>query len=76
MSEDSIHLHILNGDYSFELWKECGFSGEGLVWRETYLEGPLPSRKIKMQRQIRQNRKATIRQNLFHADRKVVASAS
>ena len=42
MSEDSIHLHILNGDYAFELWKECGFSGEGLVWRETYLEGPLP----------------------------------
>ena len=35
-------LHILNGDHALELWKQCGFRGRGLVWRETYLEGPLP----------------------------------
>lgn len=35
-------LHILNGDHALELWKQCGFRGESLVWRETYLEGPLP----------------------------------
>ena len=35
-------LHILNGDHAFELWKQCGFRSESLVWRETYLEGPLP----------------------------------
>ena len=36
------YLHILNGDFARELWEKAGFSGEGLVWRETYLEGPLP----------------------------------
>ena len=35
-------LHILNGDQAFELWKECGYEAQNLVWRETYLEGPLP----------------------------------
>ena len=35
-------LHILNGDYAFELWKQCHLQGESLVWRETYLDGPLP----------------------------------
>ena len=35
-------LHILNGDCALELWKQCGFRGQSLVWRETYLEGPLP----------------------------------
>ena len=35
-------LHILNGDLAFELWKNCGYPAQGLVWRETYLEGPLP----------------------------------
>ena len=35
-------LHILNGDCALELWKQCGFHGQSLVWRETYLEGPLP----------------------------------
>ena len=35
--------HIFNGDYALELWKKCGCSGsDSLVWRETYLEGPLP----------------------------------
>jgi len=35
-------LHILNGDRALELWKQCGFRGRSLVWRETYIEGPLP----------------------------------
>ena len=35
-------LHILNGDHAFELWKQCGFQAQSLVWREIYLEGPLP----------------------------------
>ena len=39
---DGTELHILNGDCSSALWKECGFQGQSLVWRETYLEGPLP----------------------------------
>ena len=38
----STELHILNGDHAAELWKQCGFRGRSLVWRETYLEGPLP----------------------------------
>ena len=38
----STALHILNGDHAAELWKQCGFRGRSLVWRETYLEGPLP----------------------------------
>ena len=37
-----IELHILNGDYALKLWKERGFKAQSLVWRETYLEGPLP----------------------------------
>lgn len=39
---DGTELHILNGDHALELWKQCGFQGQSLVWRETYLEGPLP----------------------------------
>lgn len=35
-------LHILNGDYALQLWEKCNFAGETLVWKETYLEGPLP----------------------------------
>ena len=35
-------LHIFNGDCALELWQKCGFSDSTLVWRETYLEGPLP----------------------------------
>ena len=35
-------LHILNGDCAFELWKQCHLQGGSLVWRETYLDGPLP----------------------------------
>ena len=42
MEEMLTELHILNGDYARELWKQCGFKGQSLVWRETYLEGPLP----------------------------------
>ena len=39
---DETELHILNGDRALELWRQCGFRGQSLVWRETYLEGPLP----------------------------------
>ena len=39
---DGTELHILNGDYALELWKQCGFQAQSLVWRETYVEGPLP----------------------------------
>ncbi len=35
-------LHILNGDCSLALWEKCAFNANSLVWRETYLEGPLP----------------------------------
>ena len=42
MTEIGTELHILNGDYALDLWKQCGFTGQSLVWRETYLEGPLP----------------------------------
>lgn len=35
-------LHILNGDIALEHWKKCEFKAEYLVWKETYLEGPLP----------------------------------
>ena len=35
-------LHILNGDFALALWKKFSFPGESLVWKETYLEGPLP----------------------------------
>ena len=34
--------HIFNGDCTLALWQKCGFSASTLVWRETYLEGPLP----------------------------------
>ena len=37
-----LKLHILNGDFSLELWKKYNFSTNWLVWKETYLEGPLP----------------------------------
>lgn len=39
---DGTVLHILNGDHALELWKQCGFQAQSLVWRETYVEGPLP----------------------------------
>ena len=35
-------LHILNGDFALELWQKCHFNAQALVWKETYLEGPLP----------------------------------
>ena len=35
-------LHILNGDCALPGWRQCGFSGEALVWRENYLQGVLP----------------------------------
>ena len=35
-------LHILNGDFALAHWKKAALPGEALVWRETYLEGPLP----------------------------------
>jgi len=42
MADNPAELHILNGDFAEKLWKECGFNAQSLVWRETYLEGPLP----------------------------------
>ena len=42
MTDEGTELHVLNGDFALELWKQCGFTGQSLVWRETYLEGPLP----------------------------------
>lgn len=36
-------LHVLNGDCAWKLWKKCDFSAQSLVWRETYIEGPLPA---------------------------------
>ena len=42
MKDIPAELHILNGDCAWELWKQCPFNGQSLVWRETYLEGPLP----------------------------------
>jgi len=35
-------LHILNGDHAFGPWEKCGYDAQSLIWRETYLEGPLP----------------------------------
>lgn len=35
-------LHILNGDFALALWEKCSFHAQSLVWKETYLEGPLP----------------------------------
>ena len=35
-------LHILNGDFALELWQKCHCNVQALVWKETYLEGPLP----------------------------------
>ena len=37
-----IDLHVFNGDFALDVWKKCGFSGNTLVWKEIYLEGPLP----------------------------------
>ena len=34
-------FHILNGDFALALWKKFR-SGANLVWKETYIEGPLP----------------------------------
>ena len=38
---DKTEFHILNGDFALELWKKSR-SGANLVWKETYIEGPLP----------------------------------
>ena len=35
-------LHILNGDCALAIWKQCAFKAQHLVWKETYLDGPLP----------------------------------
>lgn len=35
-------LHVLNGDCALDVWKKSLLPGESLVWREIYLEGPLP----------------------------------
>ena len=35
-------LNIFNGDITCDIWRKCGGAEEYLVWRETYLEGPLP----------------------------------
>ena len=42
MTDIKTELHILNGDFALGIWRQCGFTGQSLVWRETYLEGPLP----------------------------------
>lgn len=34
--------HIFNGDFALKLWRQKMLPGESLVWREIYLEGPLP----------------------------------
>lgn len=36
-------LHILNGDFALAIWEKCAFNARSLVWKETYLEGPLPA---------------------------------
>ena len=41
MTDDFSCLNIFNGDIACKLGLECGITGETLVWRETYLEGPL-----------------------------------
>ena len=38
---DNAEFHILNGDFALTLWEKSR-SGEHLVWKETYIEGPLP----------------------------------
>ena len=43
MTETVSALHILNGDLALKLWEKCNFQAPSLVWRETYLEGPLPA---------------------------------
>lgn len=35
-------LHIFNGDCACNIWKKQGGKSPYLVWRENYLEGPLP----------------------------------
>ena len=40
--QDMAELHILNGDNALSCLQKCGFEGNSLVWRETYIEGPLP----------------------------------
>lgn len=42
MDERAEKLHILNGDFALNLWQQCNFQAQSLVWKETYLEGPLP----------------------------------
>jgi len=40
-------LHIFNGDCAYEKWKETtGGSDAYIVWRENYLEGPLPGLNV------------------------------
>ena len=35
-------FHVLNGDFALKLFQKSSLPGEAIVWRETYLEGPLP----------------------------------
>ncbi len=35
-------VNLFNGDCAFEEWQKCRLPGEALVWRESYLWGPLP----------------------------------
>ena len=42
--QDKNILYIFNGDCAYQAWqKVTGGSAEALVWREVYLEGPLPA---------------------------------
>ena len=53
-------LHILNGDFAFKLWQQCDFKAQSLIWRETYLDGPLPdSDDLHLFRQVRAGYLAT-----------------
>ena len=36
-------LIIFNGDCTCDAWRRAGGTGDFLVWRENYLEGPLPA---------------------------------
>jgi|GEM_PF-1111296 len=39
-------LHLLNGDCAYEAWQKAALPGNALVWRENYLEGPVPGPEI------------------------------
>ena len=42
MTGERKYLHIVNGDFAAKLWEKAALEGDCIVWRETYLEGPLP----------------------------------